>query len=107
AVFMLVFELVLGLALIIGWRPKLTLWLMLLLMFFFTFLTGYTYLSGYTVKHWYNPFGWVFNEKDMKVTDCGCFGDFMKLKPYTSFYKDVVLDILILFLFFGRRNMYM
>jgi len=106
AVFMLVLELVLGLALIIGWRPKLTLWLTLLLTFFFTFLTGYTYLSGYTVKQWYNPFSWVFNEKEMKVTDCGCFGDFMKLKPYTSFYKDVVLDLVILFLFFGWRNMY-
>jgi len=106
AVFMLVFELVLGLALIIGWRPKLTLWLSLLLTFFFTFLTGYTYLSGYTVKQWYNPFSWVFNEKEMKVTDCGCFGDFMKLKPYTSFYKDVILDFVILFLFFGRRHMY-
>ena len=106
AVFMLVFELVLGLALIVGWRPKLTLWLTLLLTLFFTFLTGYTYLSGYTMKHWYNPFSWVFNEKDMKVTDCGCFGDFMKLKPYTSFWKDVVLDMLILFLLFGWRNLY-
>jgi uncharacterized membrane protein YphA (DoxX/SURF4 family) len=106
AVVMLVLELVLGFALITGWRPKLTLWLTLLLMFFFTFLTGYTYLSGYTVKHWYNPFGWEFHDKDMKVTDCGCFGDFMKLKPYTSFWKDVILDSVTLFLFFGRRHMY-
>jgi uncharacterized membrane protein YphA (DoxX/SURF4 family) len=106
AVIMLVFELALGLALIIGWRTKLTLWLTLLLMLFFTFLTGYTYLSGYTMSHWYNPGSWVFNAKDMKVTDCGCFGDFIKLKPYTSFYKDVVLDVLILILMFGRRHMY-
>jgi uncharacterized membrane protein YphA (DoxX/SURF4 family) len=106
AVIMLVFELALGLALIIGWRPKLTLGLILLLMLFFTFLTGYTYLSGYTMEHWYNPGSWVFNAKDMKVTDCGCFGDFIKLKPYTSFYKDVVIDILVLILMFGRRHMY-
>jgi uncharacterized membrane protein YphA (DoxX/SURF4 family) len=106
AVIMLVFELALGLALIIGWRPKLTLWLILLLMLFFTFLTGYTYLSGYTMGHWYNPSTWVFNEKDMKVTDCGCFGDFIKLKPYTSFYKDVVIDVLVIFLLIGRRHMY-
>src|SRR6185436_13662539 len=106
AVIMLVFELVLGLAIIIGWRPKLTLWLTFLLMLFFTFLTGYTYLSGYTVEHWYNPGSWIFNAKDMKVTDCGCFGDFMKLKPYTSFYKDVVIDIIVIFLMFGWRNMY-
>jgi uncharacterized membrane protein YphA (DoxX/SURF4 family)/peroxiredoxin len=106
AVIMLVFELVLGLALIIGWRPKLTLWLTLLLMFFFTFLTGYTYLSGYTIGHWYYPGSWVFHDKDMKVTDCGCFGDFMKLKPYTSFYKDVVIDILVLILLIWKSNMY-
>jgi uncharacterized membrane protein YphA (DoxX/SURF4 family) len=106
AVIMLVFELALGVALIIGWRTKLTLWLTLLLMLFFTFLTGYTYLSGYTMGHWFNPGTWIFNEKDMKVTDCGCFGDFIKLKPYTSFYKDVVLDVLILILLLGRRHMY-
>src|SRR6188474_538570 len=90
AVFMLVLELALGFA----------------LMLFFTFLTGYTYLSGYTMGHWYNPSTWVFNAKDMKVTDCGCFGDFIKLKPYTSFYKDVVLDVLILILLIGSARMY-
>ena len=106
AVFMLVLELALGLAIIIGWNRKFTLWLTLALMLFFTFLTGYTYLSGYTMEHWYNPSTWVFHEKDMKVTDCGCFGDFIKLKPYTSFYKDVVLDVLVLVLLIGSTRMY-
>ena len=106
AVVMLVLELILGFALITGWRPKLTLWLTLVLMFFFTFLTGYTYLSGYTVKDWYNPFSWTFQEKDMKVTDCGCFGDFIRLKPYTSFWKDVILDVLVVILLVGRKHMY-
>lgn len=27
----------------------------------------------------------------MKVTDCGCFGDFLKLEPRTSFLKDIAL----------------
>lgn len=106
AVFMLVLELALGLALIIGWKNKFTLWMILALTVFFTFLTGYTYLSGYTMGHWYNPSTWVFNAKDMKVTDCGCFGDFIKLKPYTSFYKDCVLDFLILVLLIGNKKMY-
>jgi len=56
--------------------------------------------------HWYNPGSWVFHDKDMKVTDCGCFGDFMKLKPYTSFYKDVVLDLLIFILLIWCRHLY-
>src|SRR5690606_13228714 len=38
-----------------------------------------------------------------KVTDCGCFGDALPLTPWQSFYKDVVLLVLILFLFFNRK----
>ena len=34
----------------------------------------------------------------MKVTDCGCFGDFIKLKPWETFYKDCILDVMILIL---------
>jgi hypothetical protein len=51
---------------------------------FFTFLTFY---SAY------------FN----KVTDCGCFGDAIKLTPWQSFYKDIVLLIFILILFFKNE----
>jgi hypothetical protein len=39
-----------------------------------------------------------FDNSNMKVTDCGCFGDFIKLKPWQTFYKDCVLDVLILIL---------
>lgn len=39
-----------------------------------------------------------FAETKMKVTDCGCFGDFIKLKPWETFYKDMVLDVMILVL---------
>ncbi len=39
-----------------------------------------------------------FTESKMKVTDCGCFGDFIKLKPWETFYKDVILDVMILIL---------
>ena len=75
-------EVILGFAMLISYRMVLTLSITALLVVFFTFLTGY---SAY------------FN----KVTDCGCFGDFLKLKPWDSFKKDIVLDILILFMFFG------
>lgn len=77
-------EVVLGVALLVSYKPKLTTWLLLLLVGFFTFLTFY---SAY------------FN----KVTDCGCFGEALKLKPWTSFTKDVVLMVLILFII-GHRN---
>jgi hypothetical protein len=40
-----------------------------------------------------------FVETDMKVTDCGCFGDFLKLKPYVSYIKDLILLPLALVLY--------
>lgn len=85
SVVMCVLEVVLGIALLLYYRMELTLWLLLLLILFFTFLTFY---SAY------------FN----KVTDCGCFGDFLKLKPWTSFTKDVVLLVLIGILFVQRKG---
>jgi len=45
-----------------------------------------------------------FTEAKMKVTDCGCFGDFIKLKPWETFYKDVVLDVIILILVLNIKN---
>lgn len=46
----------------------------------------------------------AFTESKMKVTDCGCFGDFMKLKPWETFWKDVVLDVLIFVLVIGYKH---
>lgn len=48
-------------------------------------------------------FGGSFEEIKMKVTDCGCFGDAIKLKPAETFYKDVVLDIMIFILVIGAN----
>jgi hypothetical protein len=40
----------------------------------------------------------------MKVTDCGCFGDFLKLEPFTSFMKDLFLLIPgLLFILFRKK----
>lgn len=86
AVFLCVLEVVLGLAVLLNYRVKLTYWLLLLIIVFFTFLTFY---SAY------------FN----KVTDCGCFGDAIKLTPWQSFYKDIILLALIVFLFMNRAKM--
>lgn len=84
ATFFSIFEIVLGVLLLLGLFRKFTTYALLVTILFFTFLTFY---SAY------------FN----KVTDCGCFGDALKLEPWTSFYKDVVLLILILFLVAGNK----
>jgi len=78
-------EIVLGVMLLIGYRRELTLWLLFAQIAFFTFLTFYSAC--------YN-----------KVTHCGCFGDFLPLKPWESFWKDVALMILITLLFAGKKN---
>lgn len=78
-------EIVLGVMLLIGFKRDLTLWLLFAQITFFTFLTFYSAC--------YN-----------KVTHCGCFGDFLPLKPWESFWKDIALMILITLLFAGREN---
>src|ERR1700680_3186612 len=83
SIIMIVFEIVAGVAVLLGWRMKLFSWLLLLLIIFFTFLTGYAYLSG-------------------KVRECGCFGDCIPLTAGESFCKDLILTLLIVFLFIFR-----
>src|SRR5690606_490847 len=86
AVFLVVLEVVLGVMLILGVKLRLTVALLALMIVFFTFLTFY---SAY------------FN----KVTDCGCFGDAIKLTPWESFYKDIFLLLLIAVLFIFRKDL--
>jgi uncharacterized membrane protein YphA (DoxX/SURF4 family) len=75
-----VFEVLAGVAVIVGWGMRLFSWLLLLLIIFFTFLTGYALFSG-------------------KIKTCGCFGDCLPLTPAQSFGKDIFLLVLILVLF--------
>ncbi|MCX8079867.1 MAG: DoxX family protein [Bacteroidia bacterium] len=85
SIFICALEMALGFFLIFGYRVRLTLWLLILQIIFFTFLTFYSA---------------CFN----KVTHCGCFGDFIKLKPWESFWKDVVLTFFITILFGGKEQ---
>src|SRR6218665_838406 len=84
AMFICVFEVLLGFALLIGARLKLTLWLSMLMIIFFTFLTFY---SAYFDK----------------VNSCGCFGDAIKLTPWQSFSKDLILLVLLIIIIIGRQ----
>lgn len=81
---MIAFEIIAGVAVLVGWQMRLFSWLLLLLIVFFTFLTGYALFSG-------------------KVRECGCFGDCIPLTADQSFMKDVVLLALI-GLIFAYRN---
>jgi uncharacterized membrane protein YphA (DoxX/SURF4 family) len=84
AIFLIIAEIVLGIALLVGWKAKFTVRSLKLIILFFLFLTWY---SAYYDK----------------VTDCGCFGDAIKLKPWETFYKDVILTILIFFIGFKLK----
>ncbi|MGD1840220.1 MAG: BT_3928 family protein [Thermonemataceae bacterium] len=86
ALLMSALEVILGVNLLTGYRLRFTLWLLLLMILFFTFLTYYS---------------WAYD----KVQDCGCFGDAIKLTPKQSFMKDVVLTALIGVLFFQRKRL--
>ena len=103
SIFMIVLEIVLGVMLILGIRRKLTAWLFFLIVFFFTILTGFTFLTGYvpTDANFFDFAKWgPYVKTQMRVTDCGCFGDFIKLDPKVSFFKDIGLMIpALLFLF--------
>ena len=79
AVFLVVLEIVLGVAIIARFRSRITTFLLLVLIIFFTLLTFSTAYFGI-------------------VKSCGCFGDAIPLTPWESFYKDVILSVLIFIL---------
>ena len=79
SVILILAEIMLGVMLLVGYLPKFTSWSLLLLILVFLFLTWY---SAYYDK----------------VTDCGCFGDAVKLSTWGTFYKNVVLIALIIIL---------
>ncbi len=109
SVIMIVFEIVLGLMLIIGHKPQFTSWAFLLLVVFFTVLTGFTYLTGHVPDgvNFFSFGDWgTYKDTNMKVTDCGCFGDFIKLEPKTSFLKDVFLLLPGFFFLFRQQDMH-
>ena len=81
---MITLEIIAGVALLLSWMKRFVLYLLLALIIFFTFLTGYAYLSG-------------------KFTNCGCFGDCLPITPLTSFAKDLVLLLLIICLIAGQK----
>lgn len=85
SVLMIAFEIIAGVALLIGAAFRVFSFLLLLLTTFFTFLTAYVYLTD-------------------KIKECGCFGDCIKISNEETFWKDVILLILVLILFVFRKR---
>lgn len=85
AVIMIGFEIIAGVALLLGFQMRIFGTLLLLLMILFLFLTAYAFLSG-------------------KIKKCGCFGDCIPIPAEASFWKDVILFVLVLFLFAYRKK---
>jgi uncharacterized membrane protein YphA (DoxX/SURF4 family) len=85
AIFIVILEVILGVAILVRFRTRLTAWLLLLLILFFTALT---FASAY--------FG--------IVKTCGCFGDAIPLTAWESFYKDVILSVLIIIIFIRQKS---
>ncbi len=85
AIFLCAAEFILGVILVFGIKPKLAAWGALLFMLFFTPLTLYLAIK--------NP-----------VTDCGCFGEALIISNWATFWKNVVLIILVLIFFISRKK---
>jgi hypothetical protein len=85
AIILCTVEFTAGFLVITGVKQKTGVWLVLLLMLIFTPLTFVLALT--------NP-----------VSDCGCFGDAVHLSNWQTFWKNIVLIILIITVFTGRKN---
>jgi uncharacterized membrane protein YphA (DoxX/SURF4 family) len=77
-------ELMIGLNLLAGLRMRFTAWLLLVFMSYFTLLT--------LVLAFTNP-----------VSDCGCFGDALKLTNWQTFGKNIILFLPTLAVFFTGK----
>ena len=80
AMCLIVAEFTVGMMLIFGSFRRLSAWLLALMMLFFTCTT-------------------LFDAITNKVSDCGCFGDAVKLTNWQTFWKNVVLDIPTVWIF--------
>ena len=76
-------EFVLGAMLLFNIKLKITAWLVMVMMAIFTVITFNDAVS--------NP-----------VPDCGCFGDALIITNWQTFYKNLIIDALLMIVFFSR-----
>lgn len=85
SIIMITLEIVVGVGILLGTWKGFFSKLLVLLIIFFAFLTGYAVLSG-------------------KIATCGCFGDCIPLPAVGSFIKDLVLLVLVLVIYGGLKH---
>ena len=78
-------EFLIGICVLSGLRLRIVAWVALILTAFFTILTFYLML--------FNP-----------ISDCGCFGEAIHLTNTQTFIKNVVLLVLAILIFLGRKR---
>lgn len=83
------FEIIAGVALLLGYAFRFFSILLLLLMLFFAYLTGYAI--------------WYQHHTGLELK-CGCFGDCLPLTAMQSFLKDLLLLVLVIILLIFRRH---
>ncbi len=81
---MITLEVMVGVALLLGYKKQITSCILLLLMLFFTFLTAFVLFTG-------------------KIRACGCFGDCIPLTPIQTFTKDIILLLFAVVLLFNLK----
>lgn len=81
---LIVLEFTVGVMLLFGAFRRLSAWLLVLMMLFFTVTTLVDAITN-------------------KVTDCGCFGDAIKLTNWQTFWKNIVLDVPTVWIFLTRN----
>ncbi len=86
AVVLIAVEFVTGLMLVFNVFPRAGLWLATGLMIVFTPLTLYLALTN-------------------AVSDCGCFGDALKMTNWQTFWKDIAIDALVVLLWLWRKDL--
>lgn len=92
AMFIVIGEVLVGVAALLGAWPKLTSSLLLFMTLFFAWLTYYTATCDPLQQMTFTAVdGTTFVDTPECVTSCGCFGDAIKLTPWESFYKDIFL----------------
>ena len=95
-------EFAIGWALLLGIQMRLAAWGLMLFMSFFLVLTFWLAYATDIVALVNRLFDKNF--EILIVTDCGCFGDFVKLDNYQTFYKNIIFMAFTGFIFAQRKQ---